>query len=63
MNYLRPNIKRGNYTGEEEEIILRLHESLGNRYPLFYFNYNELLQFRKINKNKNPEKNGKKKKD
>ena len=32
MNYLRPNIKRGNYNKEEEEIIIRLHESLGNRY-------------------------------
>ncbi|KAM7498218.1 hypothetical protein LguiA_022632 [Lonicera macranthoides] len=32
MNYLRPNIKRGNYTKEEEDIILNLHESLGNRW-------------------------------
>ncbi|XP_071723697.1 uncharacterized protein [Rutidosis leptorrhynchoides] len=32
MNYLRPNIKRGNYSEEEEEIITRLHESLGNRW-------------------------------
>ncbi|XVF66919.1 hypothetical protein PTKIN_Ptkin10aG0078500 [Pterospermum kingtungense] len=32
MNYLRPNIKRGNYTKEEEETIIRLHDSLGNRW-------------------------------
>ncbi|CAN1783517.1 Transcription factor MYB41 [Linum perenne] len=31
MNYLRPNLKRGNYSREEEETILRLHASLGNR--------------------------------
>ncbi|KAG5224914.1 myb-related protein [Salix suchowensis] len=32
LNYLRPNIKRGNYTKEEEEIIISLHETLGNRW-------------------------------
>ncbi|MBA0601559.1 transcription factor MYB30 [Gossypium raimondii] len=32
LNYLRPNIKRGNYSKEEEETIIRLHESLGNRW-------------------------------
>jgi len=32
MNYLRPGIKRGNYTYEEEERIIKLHQSLGNRY-------------------------------
>ena len=32
LNYLRPNIKRGNYSKEEEETIIRLHESQGNRY-------------------------------
>ncbi|KAL5581878.1 hypothetical protein UlMin_014320 [Ulmus minor] len=32
MNYLRPNIKRGNYTKEEEETIIRLHASLGNKW-------------------------------
>lgn len=32
LNYLRPNIKRGNYTREEEEIIVRLHENLGNKW-------------------------------
>ncbi|XP_016493330.2 transcription factor MYB30 [Nicotiana tabacum] len=32
MNYLRPNIKRGNYTKEEDDIILKLHAQLGNRW-------------------------------
>ncbi|GKU85746.1 hypothetical protein SLEP1_g372 [Rubroshorea leprosula] len=32
INYLRPDIKRGNFTWEEEETIIRLHEMLGNRW-------------------------------
>ncbi|RDY08153.1 Transcription factor MYB15, partial [Mucuna pruriens] len=32
MNYLRPGIKRGNYTDEEEEIIIKLHARLGNKW-------------------------------
>ncbi|KAJ9136257.1 hypothetical protein P3X46_033349 [Hevea brasiliensis] len=32
MNYLRPNIKRGNITKEEEETIINLREMLGNRW-------------------------------
>ncbi|KAL3507641.1 hypothetical protein ACH5RR_033023 [Cinchona calisaya] len=31
-NYLRPDIKRGNFTKEEEETIFTLHEMLGNRW-------------------------------
>ncbi|XP_058094538.1 transcription factor MYB4-like [Magnolia sinica] len=31
-NYLRPDIKRGNFSREEEETIYRLHELLGNRW-------------------------------
>lgn len=31
MNYLRPDIKRGNFSKEEEETILKCHEELGNR--------------------------------
>ncbi|XP_044496491.1 transcription factor MYB106-like [Mangifera indica] len=30
MNYLRPDIKRGNFSEEEEEIIIKLHLELGN---------------------------------
>nr|XP_043616432.1 transcription factor MYB14-like [Erigeron canadensis] len=32
MNYLRPNIKRGNFSQEEDKLILQLHHSLGNRW-------------------------------
>ncbi|XP_022862501.1 myb-related protein 308-like [Olea europaea var. sylvestris] len=32
MNYLRPNIKRGNYSIEEDEMIIELHKLLGNKW-------------------------------
>ncbi|XP_074263410.1 uncharacterized protein LOC141586172 [Silene latifolia] len=32
MNYLRPDIKRGNFTQEEDDLIIGLHASLGNRW-------------------------------
>ncbi|KAF1870040.1 hypothetical protein Lal_00017620 [Lupinus albus] len=31
LNYLRPGIKRGNITNDEVELIIRLHNLLGNR--------------------------------
>jgi len=31
INYLRPDLKRGNFTVEEEETIMRLHGMLGNK--------------------------------
>ncbi|KAJ9152644.1 hypothetical protein P3X46_026190 [Hevea brasiliensis] len=34
MNYLNPNVKRGNFTEEEEDLIIRLHNLLGNRWSL-----------------------------
>ncbi|TKY66914.1 Myb-related protein Myb4 [Spatholobus suberectus] len=34
LNYLRPNLKHGNYTREEEEIIIKLHQELGNKWSL-----------------------------
>ncbi|XVF17751.1 hypothetical protein REPUB_Repub10bG0150600 [Reevesia pubescens] len=34
MNYLRPGIKRGNISPEEEDLIIRLHRLLGNRWSL-----------------------------
>ncbi|GMJ07585.1 hypothetical protein HRI_004427700 [Hibiscus trionum] len=34
MNYLRPNINRGNISDQEEDLILRLHKLLGNRWSL-----------------------------
>lgn len=30
-NYLRPDIKRGNFTEEEEQMIIKLHSLLGNK--------------------------------
>ncbi|KAK4757031.1 hypothetical protein SAY87_007158 [Trapa incisa] len=32
MNYLRPDVKRGNFTEEEEGTIIKLHGALGNRW-------------------------------
>ncbi|EOA32473.1 hypothetical protein CARUB_v10015750mg [Capsella rubella] len=32
MNYLKPDIKRGNFTTEEEDAIITLHQILGNRW-------------------------------
>ncbi|KAI4355441.1 hypothetical protein L6164_004216 [Bauhinia variegata] len=34
LNYLRPDIKRGNITDDEQELIIRLHNLLGNRWSL-----------------------------
>ncbi|XP_054799436.1 transcription factor MYB1-like [Prosopis cineraria] len=34
LNYLRPDIKRGNITQDEEDLIIRLHKLLGNRWSL-----------------------------
>lgn len=32
INYLRPDVKRGNFTIEEEEAIIRLHKDFGNKW-------------------------------
>ncbi|KAK4768448.1 hypothetical protein SAY87_003589 [Trapa incisa] len=32
INYLRPDLKRGDFTEEEEDRIIQLHEQLGNRW-------------------------------
>ncbi|GLJ07975.1 hypothetical protein SUGI_0078870 [Cryptomeria japonica] len=34
MNYLRPSVKRGHISADEEELIIRLHKLLGNRWSL-----------------------------
>ncbi|XP_042377924.1 transcription factor MYB3-like [Zingiber officinale] len=34
LNYLRPDIKRGNISDDEEALIIRLHKLLGNRWSL-----------------------------
>ena len=32
MNYLRPSVKRGHISADDEELIIKLHKLLGNRY-------------------------------
>ncbi|WOK97360.1 Myb-related protein 308 [Canna indica] len=34
INYLRPDLKRGNFTPEEDELIIKLHGLLGNKWSL-----------------------------
>uniref|UniRef100_A0ACD5Z316 Uncharacterized protein n=1 Tax=Avena sativa TaxID=4498 RepID=A0ACD5Z316_AVESA len=34
INYLRPDVKRGNFTSEEEDAIIQLHAMLGNRWSM-----------------------------
>jgi Myb-like DNA-binding domain len=45
-NYLRPDIKRGKFSDEEERLIIHLHSVLGNKYgpsPLTCLWINKLL--------------------
>ncbi|KAI3728685.1 hypothetical protein L6452_17326 [Arctium lappa] len=32
MNYLRPNMKHGNFTKEEDDLVIDLHKKLGNKW-------------------------------
>ncbi|KAG0562428.1 hypothetical protein KC19_9G145300 [Ceratodon purpureus] len=34
MNYLRPDLKRGNFTPDEDDLIIKLHSLLGNRWSM-----------------------------
>ncbi|CAL9768957.1 unnamed protein product [Musa acuminata subsp. burmannicoides] len=34
INYLRPDLKRGNFTEEEDELIIKLHSLIGNKWSL-----------------------------
>ncbi|KAG6496432.1 myb-related protein Zm38-like [Zingiber officinale] len=34
INYLRPDVKRGNFQEDEEDLIIKLHALLGNRWSL-----------------------------
>ncbi|GAV87101.1 Myb_DNA-binding domain-containing protein [Cephalotus follicularis] len=34
LNYLKPSIKRGGFTADEVDLIIRLHKLLGNRWSL-----------------------------
>ncbi|KAF9625460.1 hypothetical protein IFM89_023055 [Coptis chinensis] len=49
INYLSPNVKKGDFTEEEEDLITRLHKLLGNRfstcaYLLFSLKYYIFVQ-------------------
>lgn len=37
INYLRPDLKRGAFSPQEEELIIHLHSLLGNRYIILTF--------------------------
>jgi len=51
LNYLRPDIKRGNITSDEEELIIRLHKLLGNRSPFpTYLNKFKLFKIKDFNR-------------
>ncbi|CAI0557486.1 unnamed protein product [Linum tenue] len=34
INYLRPDLKRGNFSDDEDELIIKLHSLLGNKWSL-----------------------------
>ncbi|WVZ53843.1 hypothetical protein U9M48_004732 [Paspalum notatum var. saurae] len=34
INYLRPDLKRGNFTDDEDELIVKFHELFGNKWSL-----------------------------
>ncbi|KAK3124090.1 hypothetical protein QOZ80_8AG0640290 [Eleusine coracana subsp. coracana] len=34
INYLRPDLKRGNFTADEDDLIIKLHALLGNKWSL-----------------------------
>ena len=43
-NYLRPGIKRGNFTEQEEKLIIHLQALLGNRYGRRFIHSHMVLQ-------------------
>lgn len=44
-NYLRPDIKRGKFSEEEERVIVNLHSVLGNKYALLLFPFQLAYMF------------------
>lgn len=59
INYLRPDLKRGMFSQEEEDLIVSLHEGLGNRFDIFLFSFfsatscsDQLTRKLKLNKGK-----------
>jgi myb proto-oncogene protein len=43
INYLRPDLKRGAFSQQEEELIIHFHTLLGNRSINILFNYIQYL--------------------
>ncbi|XP_076927914.1 transcription factor MYB8-like isoform X1 [Bidens hawaiensis] len=43
MNYLRPDIKRGNFSKEEDEIIVHSHSVLGNKYVYMWLQFDHIF--------------------
>ncbi|OMO80800.1 hypothetical protein COLO4_23934 [Corchorus olitorius] len=39
INYLRPDLKRGSFSPQEEHLILHLHSILGNRFFHYSFHF------------------------
>ncbi|KAL2324849.1 hypothetical protein Fmac_023907 [Flemingia macrophylla] len=67
LNYLKPDIKRGNISSDEEDLIIRLHKLLGNRWSLIagrlpgrtdneIKNYWNTYLRKKVEQNQNPNK-------
>jgi transcription factor MYB, plant len=48
INYLRPDLKRGAFSPQEEELIISLHCILGNRF-FFWFSFSQERIFTIIN--------------
>jgi myb proto-oncogene protein len=49
INYLRPDLKRGNFTPQEDELIISLHAAVGNKYVYIHFSLS--ISFLNISKN------------
>lgn len=47
INYLRPDLKRGNFTPQEDQLIVSLHAVLGNKYVSFLLTFSFYLGFQK----------------
>ena len=48
-NYLRPDIKRGKFSEEEERVIVNLHSVLGNKYAVLPFSFSASLHICAVN--------------
>jgi len=48
LNYLKPDVKRGNLSPQEQLLILDLHSRWGNRYITFHCNWNFPLPIKNL---------------